>query len=98
MSKIENGFEIPSDDFLIKAADLCGVPVEFFGQHDSMPSDTVYDIFHKKRLTLPQKPLRKASANVHKLRMETSRLLRSIEVPTTLPFPTMSLDAHESPA
>lgn len=98
MSKIENGFESPSRDFLGKTAEICGVPVEFFGQHDAMPSDTVYDIFHKKRLTLPQKPLKRANANVQKLRMETARLLRSVEVPASRPFPSLSVDAHDSPA
>lgn len=98
MSKIENGFEEPSQEFLSKAATICAVPVRFFEQDDSMPSDTVYDIFHKKRLTLPQKPLKKANANVQKLRMEIARLLKSFDVPAPRPFPTFSLDTHDSPA
>jgi Zn-dependent peptidase ImmA (M78 family)/DNA-binding XRE family transcriptional regulator len=98
MSKIENGFESPSPQFLEKAAHICNVPIEFFEQQDAVPSDTVYDIFHKKRLTLPQKPLKQANANVQKLRMETARLLRSIDIPTKWPFPNISLDTHESPA
>ena len=98
MSKIENGFEIASQEFLSQAAEICGVPVEFFDQDDGMPSDTVFDIFHKKRLTLPQKPLKKANASIQKLRMETARLLRSIDVPAPRPFPALALDAHDSPA
>lgn len=98
MSKIENGFEVPSQEFLSRSAEICAVPVKFFDQEDSMPSDTVFDIFHKKRLTLPQKPLKKANANVQKLRMEIGRLLRSIDVPAPHPFPALSLDAYESPA
>lgn len=98
MSKIENGFEAPSQEFLSKAAAICSVPVEFFDQDDSLPSDTVFDIFHKKRLTLPQKPLKKANANVQKLRMEIARLLRSFDVPAPRPFPALSLDAHDSAA
>lgn len=98
MSKIENGFETPSWDFRVKAAELCGVPVEFFDKYEDLPSDTVFDIFHKKRVTLPQKPLRKANANAKKLRLETGRLLRGIETPTTRPFPNLPLDSHDSPA
>jgi len=98
MSKIENGFEAPSVEFLSKAAEICAVPVGLFDQYDTLSSDTVYDIFHKKRLTLPQKPLKKANANVQKVRMEIARLLRSVDVPTRLPFPNLSLDAHDSPA
>jgi Zn-dependent peptidase ImmA (M78 family)/transcriptional regulator with XRE-family HTH domain len=96
MSKIENGFEGPSDQFLTKAAEICEVPIEFFFQIDAVPSDSVYDIFHKKRLTLPQKPLRQANANAKKMRMEVARLLRSMDVPSTRPFPSISLDEHES--
>lgn len=98
MSKIENGFDAPSHEFLAKVAEICDVPVEFFEQQDGVLADTVFDIFHKKRLTLPQKPLKKANANVQRLRMETGRLLRSFDVPTTRPFPVLSLAEHESPA
>lgn len=98
MSKIENGFDTPSPEFLAKAAEICDVPVGFFEQQDAVLSDTVFDIFHKKRLALPQKPLRKANANVQRLRMETARLLRSVDVPATRPFPVLSLNEHESPA
>ncbi len=98
MSKIENGFEAPSEEFLSKAAAICAVPVQFFDQDDSMPSDTVFDIFHKKRLTLPQKPLKKANANIQRLRMEIARLLKSVDVPAPRPFPALSLDDYDSPA
>ena len=97
MSKIENGFEAPSADFLNRAAELCGVPTEFFAQSDAVPSDTVFDIFHKKRLTLPQKPLKKANANIQILRMELARLLRSIDIPTIRPFPSFPLGSYDSP-
>lgn len=97
MSKIENGFEMPSDDFLSKASEITSVPRELFFQNDPMPSETVFDIFHKKRLTLPQKPLRKANSNARLIRSEIGRLLRSFDVPVTLPFPSLPIDEHDSP-
>ncbi|PRI12848.1 hypothetical protein B2J96_23915 [Mycobacterium shigaense] len=97
MSKIENGFEDPSDDFIMKAAEITGVPRELFFQNDPLPSDTIFDIFHKKRVTLPQKPLRKANSNARMLRAEVGRLLRSFDVPVVLPFPSLPIDQHDSP-
>jgi Zn-dependent peptidase ImmA (M78 family)/transcriptional regulator with XRE-family HTH domain len=98
MSKIENGFEEPSHQFVTRTAEFCDVPTEFFVQVDVIQSDNLYDIFHKKRLTLPQKPLKKANANAKKIRMEVGRLLRSVEVPAPRPFPSLSLDEYDSPA
>jgi Zn-dependent peptidase ImmA (M78 family)/transcriptional regulator with XRE-family HTH domain len=97
VSKIENGFEEPSRTFLESVAEIAGVPVEIFDSNDDLLlPPTLFDIFHKKRLTLPQKPLKKANASAQLTRMEVGRLLRSFEVPVQLPFPSLSLDEHES--
>lgn len=96
MSKIENGFEAPSEEFIAKAAEITGVRKELFFQGDSPSADTLFDIFHKKRLTLPQKPLRKANSNAKLIRLEIGRLLRSFEVPAPLPFPNLPIDEYES--
>lgn len=98
MSKIENGFEAPSPIVLQLMAAATGAPINLFEQPDATVSDTVFDIFHKKRLTLPQKPLRKANANAQLMRLEVGRLLRSLDVPAHLPFPSLPLDEHESVA
>jgi Zn-dependent peptidase ImmA (M78 family)/transcriptional regulator with XRE-family HTH domain len=98
MSKIENGFETPSDDFIAKTAAITGVPVDLFYQSDAVLTETLFDIFHKKRLTLPQKPLRKANSNARIIRLEIGRLLRSFDIPAPLPFPNLPIDEHESAA
>lgn len=96
VSKIENGFEEPSPAFLESVAQLAGVPVEVFATHDeSLLPPTLFDIFHKKRLTLPQKPLKKANASAQLTRMEVGRLLRTFDLEPTLPFPSLPLDEHE---
>lgn len=96
MSKIENGFENPSDDFVRKTAEITGVPVDLFYQDDVVYTETMFDIFHKKRITLPQKPLRKANSNARLLRLEIGRLLRSFDVPAPLPFPNFPIDQSDS--
>lgn len=99
VSKIENGFEAPTPSFLDSVADLAGVPVEvFFADDEALLPPTLFDIFHKRRATLPQKPLKKANASAQLTRMEVGRLLRSYDVPATLSFPSFHLDEYESTA
>ena len=95
-SKIENGLEDPSAEFLTKAAEITSVPVEFFSQSDSVLPETLFDIFHKKRITLPAKPLKKANARAQMIRLQISRLLRTLDVPAILPFPSFPLERHDS--
>lgn len=98
VSKIENGFEDPSEAFLRSVAGLAGVPVDLFGAGGSLIGESVYDIFHKKRLTLPQKPLKRANASVRIARLQVSRLLRAFdEVPATIIIPSLPIDEHDSP-
>jgi Zn-dependent peptidase ImmA (M78 family)/transcriptional regulator with XRE-family HTH domain len=97
VSKIENGFETPSPELLESVAGLAGVPVGLFGAGGSLISESVYDIFHKKRLTLPQKPLKRANASARITRVQVSRLLRAFdEVPATIPMPSLPIDEYES--
>ena len=95
-SKIENGFENPSQDFLVKAAEITGVPVEFFDLPDPVLPDTLFDIFHKKRVTLPAKPLKKANAGAQMVRLQVTRLLRTLDLPSLIPFPSFALERHDS--
>lgn len=97
MSKIENGLEEPSEFFLAKTSEICRVPVEFFHQQESILGDNLIDLFHKKRLTLPAKPLKQANANANVIRLDVVRLLRSLDMTQRTPFPNLPLDEHESP-
>lgn len=96
-SKIENGLEQPAPDFIEKAAEICRVPTTFFEQQEAVLGDNLVDLFHKKRLTLPAKPLRKANATANVTRFEIVRLLRTIDMTDRTPFPNLPLDEHESP-
>src|SRR5664280_1593949 len=97
MSKIENGFEVPSATTLASVAEICAVPVEFFQQNDQLLGEGLVDLFHKKRLTLPAKPLRQANGIANVIRLEVVRLLRSLDITERAPFPSFPIDQHESP-
>lgn len=97
VSKIENGFEEPSDEFLRSVADIAGVPAELFDAGDSLLQSSVYDIFHKKRLTLPQKPLKQANASARIVRLQVGKLLRSFdELPGNLRIPSLPIEQYGS--
>lgn len=99
LSKIENGLETsPSAEFLRKAAAICEVPTEFFYQPDQVLGESLVDLFHRRRKTLPAKPLRKANAVANIVRLEATRLLRGIELDDLRPFPSLPLYEYESPA
>lgn len=98
VSKIENGLEEPSDEFVNRVSDLAGIPPALLYQHDDLLPGTLFDIFHKKRLTLPAKPLKAANAQAQLVRLHISHLLRSFDVPINLPFPNLNVDQHDSPS
>lgn len=97
MSKIENGLEEPSVAFLHAASDICRVPLTFLERDEAVLGDNLVDLFHKKRLTLPAKPLKQANANANMIRLEVVSLLRSLDMTQRTPFPNFPLDEHESP-
>lgn len=98
VSKVENGLDEPSPQFLQQVSELAGVAPEIFYQHADLLPGTLFDIFHKKRLTLPAKPLKAANAQAQLTRLHVGHLLRTFDVPVTLPFPNLNLDQHESPS
>jgi Zn-dependent peptidase ImmA (M78 family) len=95
VSKFEHGLETPTGVVLEGMAFACGVPVEFFEQDEPVIGDSIVDFFHKKRLTLPAKPLKKANALANMTRLEVMRLLRSIEFNDARPFPYFPIDEYE---
>lgn len=94
ISKIEHGIEIPNDGVLERMGEACDVPVKFFYQQGEILGEGIVDLFHKKRLTLPAKPLRKANAVANVSRMEALRLFRPFEFPDARPFPAFSCDDY----
>jgi Zn-dependent peptidase ImmA (M78 family)/DNA-binding XRE family transcriptional regulator len=79
ISKIEHGLEVPSDALLERIGIACDVPVQFFHQKDEVYGESIVELFHKKRKTLPAKPLRRANAIANVIRLETRRLLHPLE-------------------
>lgn len=94
ISKIEHGLEIPNDSVLERMSMACDVPIQFFRQDEEIIGESLVDFFHKKRLTLPAKPLRKANALANVSRIEALRLLRTLEFPDARPFPAFSIDDY----
>jgi Zn-dependent peptidase ImmA (M78 family)/DNA-binding XRE family transcriptional regulator len=96
ISKIENGLEEPAKDLLDRIGQACGVPASFFEQQDEILGDGLIDYYHKKRLTLPAKPLKKANALANLHRLEALRLLRTLEFAEAADFPVFLADEHQS--
>lgn len=94
ISKIEHGLETPNDRVLEQMGAACNVPLQFFYQDDEILGEGIVDFFHKKRLTLPAKPLRQANAVANVTRLEALRLLRTLEFSDARPFPAFSADEY----
>jgi len=75
------------------AAEL-SVPVEFFFQPEQPISEGLVDFFHRRRRTLPAKPLKRAHAFANIVRLEILRLLRSVELSGVSAFPVFASDEH----
>lgn len=93
ISKIEHGLEGPSDILVERMGSACDVPAQFFHQMDEVYGESIVDFFHKKRKTLPAKPLRKANALANVVRLEAQRLLEPLEFDVG-PLPVFSRDDY----
>ncbi len=87
LSRIENGFEVPNDAVIAALAAECQVLPSFFVQPELPSADENVDIYHRKRATMPAKPLRRAHAETNVVRFEILRLLRSVELRDVAPLP-----------
>jgi Zn-dependent peptidase ImmA (M78 family)/transcriptional regulator with XRE-family HTH domain len=96
MSKIEHGLERPTEDLMRRVAEACEVPLPFLHQQEALLGEGLVDFFHKKRLTLPAKPLRRANALANVTRLETMHLMRTLELTDVAPFPSFPLDEYGS--
>jgi Zn-dependent peptidase ImmA (M78 family)/DNA-binding XRE family transcriptional regulator len=91
ISKIEHGLETPSGELIERFALACDVPTDFFHRSDPVLGESITDLFHKKRKTLPAKPLRRANALANMVRLEALRLLGSLDFDFD-PMPVFSSD------
>lgn len=97
ISKIENGFDTPAPDLELRIASICNVPTGFFYQSEGVLGESLVDLYHKKRLTLPAKPLRKANAVANMCRNEAMRLMRTVEFDDLAHFPHFPIDEFGRP-
>lgn len=94
LSKIEHGLEEPKDAVVDGIARTCRVPRNFLSQTDEILGESLVDFYHRKRLTLPAKPLKQAHAIVNVVRLETLRLLRNLELTGVTPLPVFPSNIH----
>lgn len=97
LSKVEHGLKPPPPALVESIADAVRVPVEFFSQERPPAGEGIVDFFHRKRATLPVKPLRKAQAIVNMIRHEVLNLLEVVDLPDAAPLPEFPSDEYESP-
>lgn len=94
ISQAEHGFEEPSRESFQRIASELAVPVEFFFQPEQPVGEGLVDFFHRRRRTLPAKPLKRAHALANVVRLELLRLLRTVELGNVAPFPVFSAELH----
>ena len=98
ISKAEHGLADLPEHVLAKISELLEVPADFFSRNEEIVGAGLVDFFHRKRLTLPAKPLRQAHAFANFIRLESGRLLASVDIKPKLAFPVFPIGEHESPA
>ncbi len=94
ISQAEHGFEEPSRELFERMAAELDVPVEFFFQPEHPIGEGLVDFFHRRRRTLPARPLKRAHAFANVVRLELLRLFRTIELTNVSPFPSFSVEDH----
>lgn len=97
VSQLEHGLKEPTDELLERLSGVLDRPREFFEDQSRLLGAGVVEWYHKKRLTLPAKPLRKAHALVNIARLEVSRLLRGVDLLDTQPLPALPIDEVGTP-
>lgn len=88
-SQIENGFKLPSTEQVVVFARELEVPVEFFERAESVVPEGLVDFFHRRRRTLPAKPLQRAHAFANVVRLELSRLFGLVELEDVQGWPLL---------
>lgn len=97
LSQVEHGFKHPTDQFMLHVASELERPVEFFSLPNRILGDGIVDFFHRKRATLPAKPLRRAHATANVIKLELDGLLRGVDLTNEIELPSIPMDVHRSP-
>jgi Zn-dependent peptidase ImmA (M78 family)/transcriptional regulator with XRE-family HTH domain len=94
LSKIEKGFQPPSDEVLMLLVDKLLYPVTFFEQRDNVYNPDL--LYYRKRIVIKKKVLLKAEATMNIIRMNMERLLSSVELPD-VNLPQWDVEEHGTP-
>lgn len=96
VSKIENGVRELTDDSLAELSRVLGYPRSFFMQHDKVYGAATPCLHHRKRKSMPVLKLKQVHAVINVMRMQTTRLLRDVEVDARLRFQHMDPEEYGS--
>ncbi len=94
VSQMEHGLEEPNNSIIEMMSRELNFPVEFFFQPEIPIGEGLVDFFHRRRQTLPKKPLKRAHALANIVRFEVLRLFSNTELTDVQPFPTFGSDEH----
>jgi Zn-dependent peptidase ImmA (M78 family)/transcriptional regulator with XRE-family HTH domain len=95
VSQMEHGLDAPPPGLAELLARELEVPPEFFDQPDVPVAAGLVDFFHRRRNTLPKKPLKRAHATANVIRLELLRLLQDIEMEGVQPWPVFNSEDYD---
>lgn len=97
ISQVEHGLKVPSVEMIERFGVVLERPLGFFTQPGRRLGEGLVDFFHKKRQTLPAKPLRRAHATVNAVRLELDRLLETVDLTGVQPLLNLVVGEDGSP-
>lgn len=97
ISRFEKGVSIPTNDNVVRLAEVLDCPVEFFYQSDKVYGLGCSFLYHRKRKTMPVPEQRRLLAKLNVLRMQIERLLQGTELDAEISFAFMDVDQHGGP-
>lgn len=86
VSRIESGMLMPSPDLLELIGTMTEFPIHFFNQGDRVYGFNSTVFFHRKRMSLADRILRRLHAQMNITRMRVHRLLRSYPLESAFRF------------
>jgi Zn-dependent peptidase ImmA (M78 family)/transcriptional regulator with XRE-family HTH domain len=95
LSKIEAGFKTPTESVVSRLSMALRYPKSFFSQTDPVLGPGLSEFFHRRRQDVGVKVLSRIHAQINIIRMQVTRLLRSVETPSVTIRP---LDIDGGPA
>ena len=88
LSKIEQGFQIPTEEHIKTLSDTLDFPFDFFSiSNQYLPTMTP---LHRKRMSLSKKIQEHCEALANLKRIHTEKLLEKVSIPYLLPSPSLN--------